>query len=352
MNDGHGLTKENLLRSLPPALAADKEMLALAECIAQLLEKRPEEMERTLIYPRTGELDGPLLDLLAQDFKIDWWDSELGLEEKRRTLQTSWQVHKLLGTKAAVEKAASAAYPRTVVSEWFEYGGEPYHFRLDVGLGETEWNQERHKKLMWGLNFYKNLRSHLDAVEYHMEPIRLENRQAFYFAALTITLKGAPPELALRFPVLTFHLGGVGEQVQAAFPAFRVRGYVANGNQLAMTVNLGRTVVDQRRYSQFAFCGLKLLSRQKNRGQATLPALRLGCGAENREATALSLRYLARVQNWGQEQIRLDGRRRLDGTWQLNQHLEKGILLVGIRFRAGAINRQSVAARFQGEPLD
>ncbi len=63
---------------------------------------------------------------------MDWWDSDYSTEEKRRTLAASWQVHKTLGTRAAVEKAASAVYPNTKVQEWFEYGGEPYRFKLDV----------------------------------------------------------------------------------------------------------------------------------------------------------------------------------------------------------------------------
>ena len=115
---------------------------------------------------------------------MDWWDSDYSTAEKRRTLSASWQVHKTLGTRAAVEKAASAVYPNTRVQEWFEYGGEPYRFKLDVGLGEFEWDRERHKRLMWGLNFYKNLRSHLEAVEYHVPPVEVENRQAFYLASL------------------------------------------------------------------------------------------------------------------------------------------------------------------------
>lgn len=132
MNKSHGFTKENLLRSLPPGLANDPRMVALAEAIAGLLVQQKEETGRLSIYPQIGKLDEALLDILAHDFKVDWWDSDYSTEEKRRTLAASWQVHKTLGTRAAVEKAASAVYPNTKVQEWFEYGGEPYRFKLDV----------------------------------------------------------------------------------------------------------------------------------------------------------------------------------------------------------------------------
>lgn len=66
------------------------------------------------------------------DFKVDWWDGDYSLEEKRRTLKDSWRVHRMLGTKAAVETAISAIYPNSAVKEWFEYGGRPYYFKLEI----------------------------------------------------------------------------------------------------------------------------------------------------------------------------------------------------------------------------
>lgn len=129
MND-HGLTQENLLATLPVALRQDPSAAALAQAIAQLLAQRLEEIGRLLLYPAIDQLDEGLLDILAQDFKVDWWDPDYSLEEKRRTLKDSWRVHRMLGTKAAVETAISAIYPDTKVQEWWEYDGQPYHFKL------------------------------------------------------------------------------------------------------------------------------------------------------------------------------------------------------------------------------
>ena len=50
MNKSHGFTKENLLRSLPPGLANDPRMVALAEAIAGLLVQQKEETGRLSIY--------------------------------------------------------------------------------------------------------------------------------------------------------------------------------------------------------------------------------------------------------------------------------------------------------------
>ena len=130
MNSAHALTAENLLRALPEVLRNDESMAALAASVAQVLAQRPEEIQRLAIYPRIDELPEELLDILAYDFKVDWWDADYTLEEKRRTLKDSWRVHRMLGTKAAVELAISAIFPEVRVSEWFEYGGRPHHFRV------------------------------------------------------------------------------------------------------------------------------------------------------------------------------------------------------------------------------
>lgn len=155
MNENHGLTKENFLRSLPASISGDPKMLALAKAIAGALERRREEIGDISIYPHIERLDGGLLDILARDFKVDWWDSDYTLDEKRRTLSTSWQVHKALGTKGAVIRAISSVYQQAKVEEWFEYGGEPYHFRLTVRLSENGWDYGKHLSSLKSCNTTK-----------------------------------------------------------------------------------------------------------------------------------------------------------------------------------------------------
>ena len=167
--NSHGLTRENLVATLPPALQKDPSAVALAEAMADLLAQRPEEIEQLRIYPVIDRLDERLLDILAYDFKVDWWDADYSLEEKRRTLKDSWRVHKMLGTKAAVETAIRAIYPRTTVQEWFEYGGEPYHFRLNINVSNETIASEKQRRVLERLNYYKSLRSHNDGVTYFMQ---------------------------------------------------------------------------------------------------------------------------------------------------------------------------------------
>lgn len=167
MNKAHGITKENLLASLPAVLANDDNMAALASAVAEVLAARVGEIERVSIYSQIDRLPNELLDILANDFKVDWWDANYTLEEKRRTLKDSWNVHRRLGTKAAVVLAISAIYPDTQVSEWWEYGGKPYHFKLLIDATYEDVDPVRHQRVIDRVDFYKNLRSVLDEVEYY-----------------------------------------------------------------------------------------------------------------------------------------------------------------------------------------
>lgn len=170
MNSIHAITAENLLNALPVALQPDKTVSALAASAAEVLAGRPEEIDRLLIYPAIDRLDEELLDILAYDFKVDWWDAEYSLEEKRQTMKDSWAVHRMLGTKAAIETAIRAIYPLTEVEEWFTYGGEPYHFRLHINITGDSGNKTRQRRVLERLNYYKNLRSHNDGVYYFLRP--------------------------------------------------------------------------------------------------------------------------------------------------------------------------------------
>lgn len=192
----HGLTKENLVVTLPPALRTDPSVVALADALSELLAARPAEIDRLRIYPAIDTLDEPLLDILAHDFKVDWWDPEYSLEEKRRTLKESWYVHKHMGTKAAVETAISAVYPETTVEEWFEYGGEPYGFKIHLNLTGTLWSDERPRRILERVEYYKSLRSHLDGMEYERRaaPAELHVGGA-YGCVITLPVPEVPDEM-------------------------------------------------------------------------------------------------------------------------------------------------------------
>lgn len=192
-NTKHNLNAETVLRSFPLVLAEDINLYALGAAISELAARHEAVIDRINIYVhlldrpvylrtrdgrrirtvdgrllgvRRNKVPDGLLDILAYDFKIDWWDADYSVEEKRKVIRDSWRIHRMLGTKGAVEQAISAIYPNTTVEEWFEYGGEPYHFRILLDVTSDSVNSTKHQRVIDRIEYYKNVRSVLDDIEY------------------------------------------------------------------------------------------------------------------------------------------------------------------------------------------
>lgn len=153
-------------RLLPEPLKNDEEMLALGRSIAGEFRKNIQLARQTMIYPRIEELNESLLDILAADFKVDWYDYEGTIDEKRKTIRECMFIHRYKGTKFAVETALRSVYSKATVSEWFEYGGEPFHF--SVTINDSTNDEEKRVRILEKIRYYKNLRSVLDNVKFQI----------------------------------------------------------------------------------------------------------------------------------------------------------------------------------------
>lgn len=167
MNDD--LYSIDFTRSLPQPLKDDANMLALAKVIAEQLQISANQIKRNVIYARIDELDEQTLDILAYDLHVDWYDYTYPVEVKRATIKDSVKVHRKLGTKYAVETALGNVFPGTKVKEWFEYGGDPYMFKVIIGATTAGVSADRQAAVLERVRFYKNLRSHLEAISYEIE---------------------------------------------------------------------------------------------------------------------------------------------------------------------------------------
>lgn len=118
-----------------------------------------------LIYPAIDSLNEQLIDYLAVQMHVDEYDDTETLDVKRQQVKQSFLLHRLKGTKYAVQKAVSTVYQSAKVEEWPEYSGEPYHFRV-TGITAPMNGTKNINKLVRLINAYKNTRSWLDDIEF------------------------------------------------------------------------------------------------------------------------------------------------------------------------------------------
>ena len=146
---------------LPESLNRDN-LREVAQVIDEQLHELDTLNELICLYPGINELSSELVDALAIHFHVDFYDTSLSLDKRRALVKNSIRWHMKKGTKAAVQELVQTVFESGIVSEWFEYGGNPYCFKVttvDTMPSEGEIN-----RLINAINSVKNARSHLDAI--------------------------------------------------------------------------------------------------------------------------------------------------------------------------------------------
>ncbi len=171
-----------LLAAFPYSLQRDDDKAALAEAIAVELVNVLAQTNCASVLPRVDELPEAVLDILAYDFKVEWYELDAPIRNKRQAIKECMLVHKYKGTKYAVETALRSMYNSAEVKEWFEYGGEPFHFTVKV-YGSTS---DGLKTLYLKIQYAKNLRSVMDMVSFQLVP---EQDVETYFGVRTASIR-------------------------------------------------------------------------------------------------------------------------------------------------------------------
>lgn len=158
MNDDEYKIAEHL-----PASINAEPVITLASAVdAGLAKINPDLL---LIYPAIDTLGENLIDCLAVQLHVDEYDDTATLSVKRQQVKESLLLHRMKGTKYAVQKAVSTVYQSAKVEEWPAYSGDPYHFRIS-GITASIEGGAVVNKLVRLVNAYKNTRSWLDYVRF------------------------------------------------------------------------------------------------------------------------------------------------------------------------------------------
>lgn len=147
---------------MPENLAEQTEIQALAYAVGRQVEKLPAYADGARTYATIYAVPEKVLDLLAVELRTPYYDENFSLPTKRALIQETILFYTQMGTPAATEKIVSSIFGRGYIKEWFEYNGEPHHFRVIVE------NMEAVEKLLGEflnvLRAVKRLSSWLDSV--------------------------------------------------------------------------------------------------------------------------------------------------------------------------------------------
>jgi phage tail P2-like protein len=154
------LNNVSILNLMPPNLASDQKIKMAAEAFDEVLRDIIKKIPNISVIPNlvlNKTVDTVLIDLLAWQFHVDFYDPNMPAGVKRDLVLKSLDWHFRKGTPSVVEDIVSTVFSKAIVQEWFEYDGLPYRFR--VATEESMPETETRNNLIRTINSVKNTRS-------------------------------------------------------------------------------------------------------------------------------------------------------------------------------------------------
>lgn len=155
----------SLIEILPLSIATDDDVKAAAEAFNIELQAVSGELEEALIYARIDELGSDVLDHLAYNLKVDFYEASASLEARRNIIKQAFDWHRIKGTRAAVERIVSLFFDEATVREWFEYGGDKFKFKINTEYATFK-NDSDFQDFFRLIAVAKNVRSWLEVMRF------------------------------------------------------------------------------------------------------------------------------------------------------------------------------------------
>ena len=156
------LEQIDLVKLLPEFMRGERANKGLAAGANIVLRDVATKAKLLTVWNRIDSMTDEQLDELAWELNVEWYKSTADIQTKRAIIKSSDKVHAKLGTKWAVEQIITDYFGSGAVREWWEYGGDPYHFKVfstNPGLVN-----EHHEEFLAMLEVVKRKSAWLDAV--------------------------------------------------------------------------------------------------------------------------------------------------------------------------------------------
>ena len=169
--DLHGFAGQRIdetkLEDIAPDSIKTDEVLAFFRAFDPELQEINAAVCEAFIMVAIDTLPEPVVDLLAWQLHVDFYEPlGLSLDKKRALVKNSLIWHRLKGTRYVLEDMIRILFfDNFKIEEWFEYGGEPYFFRLESNDSLT--NMEQHGDLIRAIHELKNERSWLEGIRFN-----------------------------------------------------------------------------------------------------------------------------------------------------------------------------------------
>lgn len=156
------LYDSNITDILPEVFAADPKVKALGYAINKAMQRLMDYCQNISVYATIDTLPENILDLLAVELNTQYYDDTMDIAVKRNLVKNTLNWYMYAGTAAAVTELVEVVFGNGEIEEWFEYGGEPYYFKIHTSNIDT--TDEKIHLAENLVNSVQNARSRLEEI--------------------------------------------------------------------------------------------------------------------------------------------------------------------------------------------
>lgn len=169
------------IKNILPSSLEDEKLLAISDGIDRVLNRINNKIDKCYFYKNLENTYPEIVDEMFWEWHVDYYSEDLTLDKKIKLIRNSYVNHLRKGTPWAVENMLNDILDGYQLLEWFEYDGDPYHFKV-VTDKEFE-SVETIKKVNKIIDITKNIRSHFDGLSHHKKIMGTQNYAYANFVA-------------------------------------------------------------------------------------------------------------------------------------------------------------------------
>jgi len=156
------LDNVSLLDIIPSNMRGDKTIKGFAAAWDYIQSRVLEKVPLTNLFEHLDLLNSDQLNEVAKAEDVPWYDTSFDIAKRRRILRDYKRIYYKAGTVWAIETAMGNIFGYAIVKEWYEYGGQEFHFKVIVTEMESE---EKVRMAVRTIDRIRPARTTLDGIE-------------------------------------------------------------------------------------------------------------------------------------------------------------------------------------------
>ena len=158
------------LTDIMPVNMRNEQTIAISYSVQKALQKLLNYVETCAIYGALEKMPDHILDLMAIELRTQYYNQNAPRKIRETMISKTMEWYMKGGTGSVLAEYLATVYGGGGITEWYEYNGEPYHFKAMVLVDETvSVPIEECRKIIEKITAYKNVRSWLEALILKMD---------------------------------------------------------------------------------------------------------------------------------------------------------------------------------------